>query len=155
MESVIGLIGSALFGAGTGGLGVILGGIGKAFTWWAEAKEKQAEHERVLELTRLNAEIRMNEAEFEREVRLDEIAGRLREASYSHDTGTGKASKWVINILRLVRPALTLALVGLLAYVYMTIADQLTQQEIVNSVIFMATSAVTWWFGDRMTARKK
>jgi len=149
------LLSSALFGAGTGGIGLILGGIGKAFTWYAEEKQKAAEHERVMEMTKLQHDLRAQELEIEREINLEDAAARLREASYSHDSQTGKASQWVVNTLRLVRPSLTGILVILLAVIYLTIADLGSKAEIVSAVIYMAVSSVTWWFGDRMTARKK
>lgn len=148
------LLASALFGAGTGGIGLIFGGISKAFSWWAEAKEKEAEHRRVIELTQLNADIRDKEFENEREIELDRAATSLRQASYAHDSKTGKASQWVVDTLRMVRPALTGALIILLGLIYFTLADAGGKQEIVSSVIYMAVSSVTWWFGDRMTSRK-
>jgi len=155
METILGLIGPALFGAGTGGLGLIFSGITKAFTWYADMKEKEAEHKRVMELTKLNAEIRDKEFENERQIEADRSATELRNASYAHDTATGKASRWVVDILRLVRPVLTVGLIVLLGIIYFTIADLGTKAEIVGAVIYMAVSSVTWWFGDRMTQRKR
>lgn len=152
---VLGLLSSAILGAGTGALGLILGGIGKAFTWYADRKDKEDEHKRVMELTRLNAEIRDKEFENEREIALDRAAADLRMSSYRHDSETGQASRWVVNTLRLVRPGLTGILVVLLGVIYFANTDFAAQQEIVSSVVYMATSAVTWWFGDRMTARRK
>ncbi len=149
------LLASALFGAGTGGIGLLFGGITKAFTWWAEAKEKEAEHRRVIEMTKLQHDLRSQELEIEREITLEDAAARLRQASYTHDSNTGTASQWVIDTLRLVRPSLTGALIVLLAIIYLTIADFGAKQEIVSSVIYMAVSSVTWWFGDRMTKAKK
>jgi len=154
MESVLELIGPALFGAGTGGIGLIFGGISKAFSWWAEKEEKAADHQRVMELTKLNAGIRDKEFENEREIEQDRTASDLRNASYAHDSNTGKASLWVVNILRLVRPALTLGLIVLLGIIYFFAAD-VSKMEIEAAVIYMAVSSVTWWFGDRMTQGKK
>lgn len=151
----LGLLSSAVLGAGTGGIGLVFGGIAKAFTWWADRKDKEDEHRRVLELTRLNAEIRDKEYENEREIAADRAATDLRMASYRHDSETGKASQWVINCLRMVRPTLTGVLIILLAGIYFTVMDFAAQQEIVSSVVYMAVSSVTWWFGDRMTSGKK
>jgi len=86
---------------------------------------------------------------------LDQAAVQLRNASYAHDSNTGKASQWVIDTLRMVRPSVTGILIILLGIIYFTIADLGSKAEIVSSVIYMATSSVTWWFGDRMTQRKK
>ena len=149
------ILSSALFGAGTGGIGLILGGIGKAFTWYAEEKQKDADHRRVIEMTNLQHDLRSKELEIEREITLEDAAARLRQASYQHDSDTGKASRWVIDTLRLVRPVLTGGLIVLLGLIYFTLADLGAKQEIVSSVIYMAVSSVTWWFGDRMTAGRK
>lgn len=154
METLLGLIGPALFGAGTGGIGLIFGGISRAFTWWTERKEKADEHQRVIELTKLQYTLRSQEKELEHEIAMDGAAVELRRASYEHDSKAGKASQWVVDTLRMVRPSLTGALIILLAAIYFT-SDATQQLEIVAAVIYMATSAVTWWFGDRMTQRKK
>ena len=154
MESILGLLGPALFGAGTGGIGLLFSGVAKAFNWYAEAKEKDAEHRRVIELTELNANIRDREFENERQIEADRAATELRSASYAHDSSSGKASKWVVDTLRLVRPVLTLGLIVLLGIIYFTVADLGARAEIVSAVIYMAVSSVTWWFGDRMTQRK-
>jgi Flp pilus assembly protein TadB len=154
METLLGLIGPALFGAGTGGIGLIFGGISRAFTWWTERKEKADEHKRVIELTQLQYTLRSQEKELEHEIAMDGAAVELRRASYEHDSKAGKASQWVVDTLRMVRPSLTGALIILLAAIYFT-SDATQQLEIVAAVIYMATSAVTWWFGDRMTQRKK
>jgi len=155
METVLSLLGPALFGAGTGGLGLIFSGVAKAFSWYAEAKEKEAEHKRVMELTKLNADIRDKEFENERAIEGDRTAADLRNASYAHDSATGKASRWVVDVLRLVRPVLTVGLIVLLGVIFFAIADEMTKDSIVDAVIYMAVSSVTWWFGDRMTSRKK
>ena len=146
---------SALFGAGTGGIGLLFGFVTKAFTWYAEERQREADHRRVVEMTKLQHDLRSRELEIEREITLEDAAARLRQASYSHDSDTGKASKWVINTLRLVRPVLTGGLIVMLGLIYFTLVDLGAKQEIVSSMIYMAVSSVTWWFGDRMTAAKK
>lgn len=154
MDAVLGLLTSAVFGAGTGGIGLILGGIGKAFTWWANEREKEAEHRRAIEMTKLQHDLRSQELEIEREITLEDAAARLRESSYRHDAEIGKTSRWVSDVRAMVRPTLTGALITLLGIIYLTVMDFAAQQEIVSAVVYMAVSSVTWWFGDRMTSRR-
>ena len=61
----------------------------------------------------------------------------------------------MINVLRLVRPALTLALIAMTAAFWFsrdldtTIDGESLRGRIVASTLYLATAAVTWWFGDR------
>ena len=148
------LLGSALLGAGTGGIGMIFGGLGKAFSWWTEQKEKDADHQRTIEMTKLQHNLRSQELEIEREIALEDAAAQMRVASYQHDANGGQTSQWVTDLKALVRPTLTGGMIVLLGVIYWTVVDFAAQQEIVSAVIYMSTSSVTWWFGDRMTRKK-
>ena len=53
------------------------------------------------------ATLQAAETESELAITQAETAARLREASYSHDTRTGRPHAWVVDILRLIRPILT------------------------------------------------
>ena len=79
----------------------------------------------------------------------------LRQASYSHDQSAGQASQWATNILRLVRPGLTFGLIVLVGIIYFRTDDIGQQETIIQSVIYMASSSVLWWFGDRALRSKK
>ena len=136
------LLGTVLTGGATGIIGSI---IGKAFSFldfWQEEKKAAADHQRTLSM--LEAQAKMNAEERENEMRI---------ASYEHDTGTGTAATWVINILRLVRPALTFTLIILVGIVYFQ-AQASGRDTIEASVVYMMSSAVLWWFGDRAMRRK-
>jgi len=130
----------------TGSFSGIVGSlIGKAFSFldaWQEEKKAGADHQRTLEMLKLQGEMKADEAENE-----------MRIASYGHDTGIGTASLFVINILRLVRPVLTFALIFLMGLLYFQ-ADAGGKATIEASVIFMASSATLWWFGDRALRKK-
>jgi hypothetical protein len=68
-----------------------------------------------------------------------------QEPSIKADAAIGKASKWVINVLRLVRPVLTILLWLITAWIF-----AVTQESaIVEAAVFAATAATLWWFGDR------
>ena len=62
--------------------------------------------------------------------------------------------KFVTNILRLVRPILTLSLIGLVGAIYFY-ATPTGKLEIESSVVFMLSGAIAWWFGDRGQSVKK
>ncbi len=75
----------------------------------------------------------------------------LRSESYQHDTAIGQGSLWVINIIRLVRPILTLGLVTLTACIWYHLGNKSAalSQTIIETILFCTTAALTWWFGDR------
>ena len=66
-------------------------------------------------------------------------------ASIKADAAIGQASKWVINVLRLVRPSLTFSLWLITAGIFI----QTQNQAIVEAAVFAATASTLWWFGDR------
>ena len=142
-----------------GGAAGILGSlIGKAFgflDFFIEEKKKDNDHARTIEMTRLSAELRSEELENERAIVEEEQAGKQRAASYRHDMSAGVSYPWVAAILRLVRPTLTLMLIAIVWYIYATSNDIAQQETIIQSVIYMTSTAVLWWFGDRAMKGKK
>jgi hypothetical protein len=84
-----------------------------------------------------------------------ETAASLREASYAHDSSLGNPHRWVVDTLRMVRPVLTLFLLTLVGGIYFTTDDFAMKAGVIESVLFMASSAVTWWFGDRSLKGRK
>tara|TARA_R110000824_G_scaffold45032_2_gene130597 strand:+ start:535 stop:993 length:459 start_codon:yes stop_codon:yes gene_type:complete len=146
---------SVLTGGATGILGSL---IGKAFgflDFFIEEKKKDNDHARTIEMTRLSAELRSEELENERAIVEEEQAGKQRAASYRHDMSAGVSYPWVAAILRLVRPTLTLMLIAIVWYIYATSNDIAQQETIIQSVIYMTSTAVLWWFGDRAMKGKK
>ena len=140
MEFLISLIS----GGATGLLGTLIGRV----VGFYENKQK-FQHE--LKLLELQAKIGKEEAEHELAVAEAKAAADLRVASYRHDTDTGQGSLWVTNTLRLIRPALTIVLVLAVIMLWFT-AEQFEvdiRTQVVVAIIYLATSAVTWWFGDR------
>ena len=110
----------AIFGGGATGL------FGSIFHRVFKFYETKQNHRFILEKYRLDAEIRSREVEHEAEMTETAYQHESLIASYSHDTGTGIASKWVINILRLIRPAITIALWGLVALIWVSTDNQST-----------------------------
>ena len=148
------LIGTVLTGGATGVIGSV---IGKAFSFldaWQEEKKADKEHGRTLEMLRLQNEIGAEENEREMAVAEANADANMRMASYSHDSMAGPSSVWVANLLRLVRPALTLSLIVLVGVLYFS-AEVNGRATIEASVFYMCSSSVLWWFGDRALRSKK
>jgi hypothetical protein len=148
------LLATVLTGGATGIIGSVLGKAFSFLDYWVEEKKADGEHARTLEL--LNLQNKIGAEENERELAIAEAttAGNLRMASYEHDASMGAGSAWVVDILRLIRPILTVMLIVLVAMIFFHNDDAGDKATIVASVIYLCSSAVTWWFGDR-TLRKK
>ena len=148
------LIGTVLTGGATGVIGSV---IGKAFSFvdaWQEEKKAEKDHGRTIEMLRLQNEIGAEENEREMAVAEANADANMRMASYQHDAMAGTSSIWVANLLRLVRPVLTLGLIILVGILYFS-ADIGGKATIEASVIYMSSSSVLWWFGDRCLRSKK
>ena len=146
---------TALTGGATGILGTVLG---KAFSFvdvWQKEKAAAREHERSIELYRLQSELKLEEQEKELEGQMQAAEITLRAASYAHDQSAGPASPWAANVLRMVRPVLTGGLIILVGVIYFRTEDLSQQETIIQSVIYMASSATLWWFGDRALRSKR
>jgi lysophospholipid acyltransferase (LPLAT)-like uncharacterized protein len=64
-------------------------------------------------------------------------------------------NSWVAATLRLIRPVLTILLVVIVWYIFSTTEDLAQQETIIQSVIYMASTAVLFWFGDLAMRPKK
>ena len=140
---------TVISGGATGILGSVLG---KAFSFldsWQEEKKAKNDHARTMDMARLQSELRSEELESELGIVEAQAAGEAKTASYQHDMSAGISYPWVAAILRLVRPFLTFALIGLMLFIYIRISDLAQQESIIQSVIFLNSTAVLWWFGDR------
>ena len=148
------LLGTVLTGGATGIIGSV---IGKAFSfvdYWVEEKKADKDHGRTLEMLRLQNEIGAAENEREMAVAQADADANMRMASYQHDSSASLSYPWVAAVLRLIRPTLTLSLIVLVGMLYFA-ADIGGRATIEASVIYMCSSAVLWWFGDRAMRSKK
>ena len=146
---------TAITGGGFGAIGAIASKIMGVWEAKEERKNKALDFQHELALLDKQSALRQAETESELAIATAETAASLREASYAHDTRSGKPYQWVVSILRLIRPVLTIGLLGILGSVYFYVADLSLQAEIVHAFIFMSVSSVTWWFGDRSMNREK
>ena len=143
----------------TGGATGLLGLVASAGIRILEARERR----RTLELELAHAErlhllqMEAKNAEWENERLIAELtmSRDLRTASYDHDRSYGRASLWVVNILRLVRPMLTLLLIGLTGLVFFELYSDEDRRRIVEMLVYATTASVIWWFGSRDLEKRK
>lgn len=146
---------SILTGGATGLLGIIFTAVSR----WFEAKQRMAEraqdYKHELALQQLAMQTRGMELESEQAIADIEATQAMRTGSYDHDRGYGRASQWVVNILRLVRPALTLGLITLTGLIYFSLDNASQRQDVIEMVSYATTAAIVWWFGAREMERRK
>ena len=146
---------SVLTGGATGIIGSVIGKVFGFVDGYLEEKKKDKEHTRTIEMTRLQSELRSQEIESEREIVQTQQDGQIKTAAYDMFVNVPVPYPWVAAILRLIRPILTVMLVAIVGYIYAT-SDDLGQQEtIIQCVIYMASTAVLFWFGERSMNNKK
>ncbi len=145
MANIIGLGLDAAAGGAFGIIGTALGRIAGYFERKQEFRHEQARWIHEYKLHELQMQARAHETEMELAITAQRGSWDGLKASIQADRTTGKASLWVINILRLVRPTLTLLLWLITGWIF-----AVTQNgSIVEAAVFAATAATLWWFGDR------
>ena len=136
-------------GGATGIFGSLLGRVAGIFEASQKRKSMALEFDHELKMQGINLQARNQELEIEERIASTETAASMRQASYAHDTGYGKPSKWVVNILRLVRPFLTIMLLALTVMVFYNVHDEGLKVNVINQILFMTSMALSWWWGDR------
>jgi|TARA_R110002096_G_scaffold221598_2_gene410465 hypothetical protein len=147
------MIGAALTGGATGIFGSV---ISKGLSIWQfkeEVKSKKVDYEHETVLFELQLASRRSEMESEQAIVNVAAEKSVRVASYKHASNVGETSVWVNNVLRLVRPVLTLLMVGLTAYVASNF-EVVTQKELAAQIIAITSMCFAWWFGDRTKLSK-
>jgi 3-deoxy-D-manno-octulosonic-acid transferase len=142
------MIGAALFGGGAGIFGSVVSKVLSIWQYKEELKAKKMDYEHEQSLLDRQLSARRDELESEQAIVNITADESVRVASYKHASSVGETSVWVNNILRLVRPVLTLLMVCLTAYVAATF-DTITQKELAAQIIAITSMCFAWWFGDR------
>ncbi len=148
-------------GGATGLLGTVLNGAFRFLERRQIAADKAAERAHELALQRLTIETRGVEMEHEARILAATAAKEQLLASYANDAAIGPTSTWVANVVKLVRPGLTLALIALTAAIYFSLDLDTTvdgiglKSYIVQTVMFATSAALLWWFGDRGQGMKR
>lgn len=125
--------------------GTALGRVAGFFERKQAYAQEQARWSHEYQLHQLQMQARAQETEMELALAAQAGSWTGLEASIKADAAIGTASQWVINILRLVRPALTLILWFITSLIFWFTQDG----AIVEAAVFAATAATLWWFGDR------
>jgi len=108
-------------------------------------KQEQARWGHEYKLHELNMQARHQETELEIALAAQQGSWKGLEASIRAEAAIGKASLWVINALRLVRPLITIILWVIATLIFFQTRDS----AIIDAAVFAATAATLWWFGDR------
>ncbi len=155
------LVLSVLTGGATGLIGTVISGGMKFF----ENKQKHGHELAIMDMEikqmHVEAEIAKDVAELEMEGKDRQAAWQALEASYKESTSrmsTGD-SGWLVmvDVVRgLMRPTITLGLLIMIGAIYFTMAVDLVGPDgtpmrvfIINTVLYVGTTAVLWWFGTR------
>ena len=126
-------------------VGTALGRVAGFFERRDENAQERARWGHEYQLHELNMKSRAQESEIEIELAAQAGSWAGLEASIKAEAASGVASKWVVNLLRLVRPSLTFLLWLITAGIFL----QTQNQAIAEAAVFAATAATLWWFGDR------
>ena len=145
MADLINLGLNAAAGGAFGIIGTVLGRVAGFFERGQSFKQEQARWAHELDLHKLQMQMRVQETELELALAAQQGSWQGLQASIDAEASIGRASLWVVNTLRLVRPILTLLLWVITAWIFTA-----TQESaIVEAAVFAATAATLWWFGDR------
>ncbi len=165
LETLLNLGASVLTGGATGLLGTAVSGVIDFF-------QSRQRHRQELDLRRLDIELAHAEAEgalahaaIEAEAARERAEWEALEASYREASrrwsrpGEGWSMQLVDVVRGLTRPALTWSLFALVGAIYFVLgASELTAEtlrpRIVETVLYLFTAAVLWWFGARQIEKR-
>lgn len=142
---ILGLGVDAAAGGVFGLVGTVFGRVAGYFERKQTFKQETARWAHELDLHTLQMQARVQETELELAVAEQQGSWRGLQASIDAEAKIGRASQWVVNTLRLVRPVLTLLLWLITAWIF----AKTQNGAIVEAAVFAATAATLWWFGDR------
>lgn len=163
IAEIAGLTASAASGGVVGIVGSALGRVFNIFERRMARKDRELEmiHERDRwlhedKLIMRQMEARKQETELAIELAASEGSWKGLTASIEADAGTEPASPWVNDIRGVTRPTLTVFLWIIVAtIVSFKLAGDDEIRAIIDAIIFSATTATVWWFGDRAPSRKQ
>lgn len=160
-------IGTSILSGGATGL------IGTAISRVMDYFGSKQEHRQEMDLRRLDVELARVEAAgagqvaaIEAESERDQAEWRALGASYQEAArrwsrpGEGFLMTFVDVVRGMTRPVLTFGLVGLAGTIYFTVgavdlAEEALRPRIVDTVLYLATASVLWWFGTRPRSKAR
>ena len=160
------MIMSVLTGGATGLIGTAISGVMNYFQSKQSHAQEMALRQLDVELARAEAESAGRVAAIEAETARDAAEWKTLTASYSEAArrwsrpGEGFLMTFVDVVRGLTRPLLTFGLVGLAGAIYFTVgavdlAEAAIRPRIIDTVLYLATASVLWWFGTRPSGRRQ
>ncbi len=164
-EELLGFGMSILTGGATGLLGTAISGVIDYF-------QGRQRHAQELDLRRLDIELAQAEASGAERVAAIEAEGERDRAEWEAMTASYReaGARWsrpgdgvliqLVDFVRgMTRPVLTWGLVALVGAIYFLLASadahaEKLQPRIVETVLYLATAAVLWWFGQRQIEKR-
>ncbi len=150
MANILGLGLDAAAGGVFGIVGTALGRFAAYFEQKQSFKQEEKRWGHELKLHELQMKADKQETEMELALAAQRGSWEGLKTSIEADSHIGIASQWVINVLRLVRPTLTLLLWLITGWIF----SRTQNVEIASAAVFAATAATLWWFGDRAPRRQ-
>jgi hypothetical protein len=138
----------------SGGLFGLVGNVAAKVFGYFEAKQAftQKQAEWIHEVDLLKLQMQAKAAETEQEIHVAESQGSWGglTSSVTAEGAIGASYPWVNAVRALVRPTLTLGLTTFLASAFFALAPgDIDRAYVADSLVFVAVTAVVWWFGDR------
>ena len=143
-------------------LAILTGGasglLGTALSGGMAHFESKRKHAQELELRKLDMEMAAAETAAANTQAALEAENNALMASYSEASKRLSApgeSGWLVavDVVRgLTRPVLTLLFVVLAGGMFFTLSDAALEARIVDTVLYLTTTCVIWWFGGRRKA---
>jgi Flp pilus assembly protein TadB len=140
--------------------GVVTGLVGNVFTAWNNRKAEKSKQEHEIKLIEANTSAMIMESEANIRITETNIAGNkdVFKESYMEKLFSSKVGSWFGTIIAVLfgiadwikavtRPLITVFLVGLVAWMVVSGMGELV--AMVDLVVYLATTAVVWWFGYR------
>mgnify|MGYP001239594571 CR=1 FL=1 len=152
MSDILGLAASA---AGGGVFGLIGTGLGRIAGYFEKRQENKHELQRwKFEAERDERQLRAAREAAEAELEKVDLEGSFAglTASIEAEQAIASSYKWVDAVRALTRPLLTILLCFIALIIYLQ-ADDLNRSAVTETMTFLATAAVLWWFGDRGPGR--
>ena len=116
------------------------------------------EHQREIELMRLSMEMQQQAGAFRLEESMHTAQSEALSSAFRHDAAIGKgASQLVVNIRALVRPALSLVVIGSSVFFINKIVNlqpETVPLAVVADFVFASANSVLWfWFTNRAVSK--
>ena len=148
------IIASLFAGPLLGVFGSLISGVMGYFERQQQMEADKAKFAHETNLLKLQFQARGQELESEEEIAAVAADTEALKGSYAHDASYGESGPIISGMLRLVRPALTFALIAIVAVLVLLDDTQLDRTQLSLKVVVMMEVAIAWWFADRRRARK-